>query len=530
MSANNIMDVFLAVKVDQNESDDLAALLDTLQRISALQSAFKASGGVDIDIDVDLGEVKDKIDELQRFLEEDFEVDDKILLSIKNDTDYIISRLWSVSSTEASEEQLKEQFLQVAKDPAFLSEKFLESMVDAERFLKKNFGSVKEGKIKFEEHIRALSSDLVERIESGINDLTTKKGIQVLTRALFGATSVGTQTGEQIITLATKREEAYQESISGVRGGMEKEGGVGRLTQTPLVGQIKSEKYTSSYEKLISGIDDVKTLKLTRGEIDRLIQSVLDKKESVVAPKVLKSIATRLGVNPDDITFETYKLEKGTLMTESFRDEMLKGVSSKTEKIIKGMFQRKKQVDDIITINEKMLLLFDSDRATFEDRLEKALYSFYNEEYADVMFTKMIEALEKTDIKGRKEFSIFVHFKRIGSYAKKLADQLKYYVGLGGKFQEAYIAGGGSPESNYIIMTRKDVLDEVLANEKIEELKKLRTGVPTAIMLSHLMVEMNEIKGKIAKGLATKDDITEIITRITESGVDLKEFMDAEIN
>ena len=70
------MDVFLAVKIDESESDDLAQLLDTLQRISALQSSFAATGGIDLNIEVDTKEEdynnKLSLEEARSSLEREF--------------------------------------------------------------------------------------------------------------------------------------------------------------------------------------------------------------------------------------------------------------------------------------------------------------------------------------------------------------------------------------------------------------------------------------------------------------------------
>ena len=210
------MDVFLAVKVDDSSTNDLAILLHTLQQISSLQSSITATGAA-IKVEVDNSNVIDKIDALKKWLEDDVISDlgsgggssAAYYAEIKSNTDFIISRLWSVNSPMASKDQMKDRLAHLGTNTDDIIKKFIDNVRDP-KVLEGRFGTIKKGKEELSKSIRIIIGDIIKDLDNDVFTAETKQKLEVLERTVGGAKDVGTPTIDKVTSLSTGIEEKYQ--------------------------------------------------------------------------------------------------------------------------------------------------------------------------------------------------------------------------------------------------------------------------------------------------------------------------------
>lgn len=505
MSENNIMDVFLAVKVDESESDDLAGLLDTLQRISALQSSFTAAGGIELNVDVNTKEIESKIDALTTLLEgDDDKGDSKTILAIKSNTDYIISRLWSVYSPQASESQMTERAMGLGESSEDIATKYI-GRLKTDTVLINRWGTAEKGKQELTDIITAVADKIAKEIATGTTTQSTWRAARLLEGVISGREDVGGPSIDNLMKVLGG-EVKYQKDITGLkRGEVSAQSGVTVGSQVGFYGMVNLKKLED--ERLFEKIRGKEKVIFTDEERQKMIRATL--KPGEVTEDELKELVNII----KDIDLKLKYIPAGQLMAPQLKKPFRKNIEStfsgKEARVYKAKYAKQITPDEIMQITKEMIEKYSLTPEIFKDELKEQLSIVYkdNPEYADKIVANFIQALDKAkasgeDLGAMEAFSIIQEWKTISVTMAHLKDTAKRYDEILDRiFPKSLIGEGGQGIPAQAFLT-----DEV--KEAFKEAYKEKMEDTTRIALENISYKIEELKVIYEKGIIDKKDYT----------------------
>jgi len=516
------MDIFLSVKVDQDENNDLLGLLSTLQKISVLQSSVKASGS-GIEVDVNTKNLEREIDKLILKMEEEFEDTgvDLGISAVKSDTEYIISRLWSVSSPTASNEQLILRYSNLA-ETSEIANTFFGNMKDDEIIGSRFEGDVGKGKDYLTQMISNISTRLASNLDKGLFGDWEKRAQGLLETLGDKRSDVSSKTIDTIIRIQAGSEEKFQQDVTGIkRGKIKTKDGMTVGSQRGFVGLLNS-KERASWEKLIS--DENRTAYKPSEYVDKeeIYRAGLGKLSKLEEKNLAKRAMA--GLDP-----KTMYIPEGEMMTSEMREEILKTlkkskISNQEEKIWRSVYQKKLRPDELIQINEKLIQEFlnDStkDKTEFREKVIKLAKDIYkSEDYAEKIVSDLISAmsLSKQDLENMESFTLHEEWKIFEKYGQALKGMTTYGFE---EFQTAVTSAMGQQ-----VMMR-DISGIDLAGIKERAQKKPGDNYESSKMrMDVVRLKIDDLKAQIDKQ-DDNDEVNKLRLKIDDLKTLLEEKME----
>lgn len=506
MSANNVMDVFLSVKVDSDEVSDLRNVLDVLEKISQNQSKIQASGGK-IKIEADTKSLETKLDDIKKTVENvDPTLSDNVR-QIKNNTDYIISRLWSVFSPTASKEQMLSRYanLGIGKNADEWINKFMSRMANPE-ILATRWGTQAEGEKQMKTMMTTVLGKIVEDLQAGRMTGATISSIETV-EAMAGNRALSAPVLNKLVSLATGMEQVFQLQQTGITKGSFRDTDVSTSVLQRFVGRTTTG--ANAFKTAIGGRDPYKMSPDLR---ERVIRS---------ASGTSKERATVMSDILADIDFTKYFIDYGTILPfgDEAKDLLMKKLDAEGLGAMKSSYAQRIEPDEITQISRDLAneFLQTSDKDAWKTKVANEFKSLgYSDKYSNLIAENFAQFLSTADPKlfGKDWVSTMTEWKIRAMQGQRQGTAERY----GFDPMAVYLAAATNPQqvertSLFTPTTNVDF------DQAVEDLEKLRQD-PNSQILVALSNGFRNMMDALKNG-ASKDDLKNIAEDLKDAMGDL---------